>query len=179
MNLDKIKAALLASYETDGGINHLDGVNLPSQESVNAIARDCMHLLFPGYFEESRIAKKDVPALVDLLRNRSYAEIRQRMYDKEPGSPWWAACRAELDLRNGQQLGEASLALSRTSEKMRASVQHFEQLADTLHQATKDIADLLRGTQEAGRRLEIAIYVAIGVTLVQFFNLVFEIFRKH
>jgi len=48
-----------------------------------------------------------------------------------------------------------------------------------LHQATKDIADLLRGTQEAGRRLEIAIYVAIGVTLVQFFNLVFEIFRKH
>src|SRR5271156_562755 len=67
MNLDKIKAALLASYETDGGINHLDGVNLPSQESVNAIARDCMHLLFPGYFEESRLSKKDVPALVDRL----------------------------------------------------------------------------------------------------------------
>ena len=120
-----------------------------------------------------------VSALVDLLRNRSYVEIRQRMYDSLPGSPWWTACRAELDLRNGQQFGEASLAMSRTSEKMRASVQHFEQLADTLHQATKDIADLLRGTQEAGRRLEIAIYVAIGVTLVQFFNLVFEIFRKH
>ena len=67
MNLDKIKAALLASYETDGGINHLDGVNLPSQESVNAIARDCMHLLFPGYFEESRLSKKDVPGLVDTL----------------------------------------------------------------------------------------------------------------
>ena len=70
MNLDKIKAALLASYEADGGINHLDGVNLPSQESVNAIARDCMHLLFPGYFEESRLAKKDVPALVETLLGR-------------------------------------------------------------------------------------------------------------
>ena len=67
MKLDAIKAALLASYETDGGINHLDGVNLPSQESVNAIARECMHLLFPGYFEESRLAKKDVPGLVESL----------------------------------------------------------------------------------------------------------------
>jgi serine O-acetyltransferase len=67
MKLDAIKAALLASYETDGGINHLDGVNLPAQESVNAIARDCMHLLFPGYFEETRLAKKDVPQLVDSM----------------------------------------------------------------------------------------------------------------
>jgi hypothetical protein len=119
-----------------------------------------------------------VAALVELLRNRSYVEIRQRMYDSPPGSPWWTACRAELDLRNGQQFGEASLAMSRTSDKMRASLEHFEQLADTLHQSTKDVADLLRGTQEAGRRLEIAVYVTIGITLVQLFNLVFEIFRR-
>jgi serine O-acetyltransferase len=70
MKLDAIKAALLASYETDGGINHLDGVNLPSQESVNEIARECMHLLFPGYFEDRRLAKKDVPGLVDSLLDR-------------------------------------------------------------------------------------------------------------
>ena len=118
-------------------------------------------------------------ALVQLLRTRSYEEIRQRMYDSAPGSPWWAACRTELDLRNSQQLAEASLTMSRASEKMRASTQHFEQLAETLHQTANDIGDLLRGTQEAGRRLEIAIYVAIGVTLVQFFNLIFELFRKH
>ena len=129
--------------------------------------------------EDAQISDQQVPALVELLKNRSYAEIRQRMYDREPGSPWWTACRTELDLRNGQQFGEASLAMSRTAEKMRASVQHFEQLTDTLHQATKDVADLLRGAHEAGRRLEIAVYVAIGVTLVQFFNLIFEIFKKH
>lgn len=75
MKLDPIKAALLASYETDGGINHLDGVNLPSQESVNEIARDCMHLLFPGYFEETRLAKKDVPGLVDTLLKRIGARL--------------------------------------------------------------------------------------------------------
>ena len=128
---------------------------------------------------EQAQASEKVAALVEVLRNRSYVEIRQRMYDSPPGSPWWTACRAELDLRNGQQFGEAALAISRTSDKMRASLQHFEQLADTLNQSTKDVADLLRGTQEAGRRLEIAIYVAIGITLVQFFSLIFEIFRKH
>ncbi len=97
-----------------------------------------------------------VEALVQLLRSRSYEEIRQRMYDSAPGSAWWSACKVELELRNGQ----------------------LEQLADTLHEATRDIADLLRGTQEAGRRLEIAVYVTIGVTLVQLFNLIFEVFRK-
>jgi hypothetical protein len=117
-------------------------------------------------------------ALIQLLRTRSYEEIRMRMYDDAPGSPWWAACKAELDLRNGQQVGDASLGMSRVLEKMRGSIQHFEQLADTLCQTTNDIAALLRATQEAGRRLEIAVYVAIGVTIVQFFNLVFEVFRR-
>ena len=37
MQLDQIKQALLESYRSYGGINHLDGVNLPSQESVNQL----------------------------------------------------------------------------------------------------------------------------------------------
>jgi len=76
MKLDAIKAALLASYESDGGINHLDGVNLPAQESVNAIARECMHLLFPGFFEESRIAKKDLPGLAGTLLSQIGSRLR-------------------------------------------------------------------------------------------------------
>jgi len=61
---------------------------------------------------------------------------------------------------------------------MLASTQRFEQVADILQHTTNDVAELLRGTLQAGRRLEIAVYVAIGVTLVQFFNLIFEIFHK-
>lgn len=67
MHLDDIKQALLASYRSHGGINHLDGVNLPSQQSVNQLASDCMHLLFPGYFEESALTERDLPSLVDRL----------------------------------------------------------------------------------------------------------------
>ncbi|HZZ20108.1 MAG TPA: serine O-acetyltransferase EpsC [Opitutaceae bacterium] len=76
MNLEPIKAALLASYETDWGINHLDGVNLPAQDSVNEIARDCMHLFFPGYFEETRLAKKDVPDIVGTLLLKTGARLQ-------------------------------------------------------------------------------------------------------
>ncbi len=75
MEHDAIKKALLASYEVDGGINHLDGVNLPSQDSVNALARDLMHLLFPGYFESSAITRKDVPAMLD----RQLAHIERQL----------------------------------------------------------------------------------------------------
>jgi hypothetical protein len=132
----------------------------------------------PVFAEEPRTVE-NAQALVQLLRTRSYEEIRQRLYDDTPGSPWWSACKAELELRNGQQVADASLGMSRVVEKMRGSVQHFEQLADTLCQTTNDIAALLRATQEASRRLEIAVYVAIGVTIVQFFNLLFEVSRKH
>lgn len=65
MTHEEVKRALLESYETDGGINHLDGVNLPSQESVNQLARGFMHLLFPGYFENSALTKADIPAMLD------------------------------------------------------------------------------------------------------------------
>ena len=119
-----------------------------------------------------------VQALVQLLRTRSHEEIRQRMYDNPPGSPWWSACKIELEIRNGERMADASVATSRVLEKLRSSNQHFEQLAETLCQAVNEMSDRLRATQEAGRRLEIAVYVAIGITLVQLFNLVFEVFRK-
>ena len=65
MPLDKIKAALLESYEKYGGINHLDGVDLPSEESVHRLASDMMHLLFPGFFEQATLTKQDVPAVTE------------------------------------------------------------------------------------------------------------------
>lgn len=70
MHLDEIKQALLDSYRSHGGINHLDGINLPSQESVNQLASDCMHLLFPGYFEESGLTESELPAHVEKLLKR-------------------------------------------------------------------------------------------------------------
>lgn len=91
MTFDEIKRALLESYESDGGINHLDGVNLPSQESVNQLARDFMHLLFPGYFEESALTKKDVPRMLEAqlrqFESRLAAEIEKCLRFAEQPNP--------------------------------------------------------------------------------------------
>ena len=67
MHSDEIKRALLDSYARDGGINHLDEPNLPAQGAVSEIARGFIHLLFPGYFEKSGLAKADLPAWLDRL----------------------------------------------------------------------------------------------------------------
>ena len=75
MKSDAIKNALLESYARDGGINHLDGVNLPSQDTVSDLARNFMHVLFPGYFENTSLSKEDVPAWLDRL----LAKIEQRL----------------------------------------------------------------------------------------------------
>lgn len=81
MHLDDIKQALLASYRADGGINHLDGANLPSQESVNQLAADFMHLLFPGFFEETGLSAGALPAhtgrLLARVDSRLVAELEK------------------------------------------------------------------------------------------------------
>jgi len=70
MNLRDIKQALLDSYQRDGGINHVDGVNLPAQDSVQQLAADYMHLIFPGFFEETGLTKHELPAFLDRLLAR-------------------------------------------------------------------------------------------------------------
>ena len=83
MNLTPIKQALLDSYQKHGGINHLDGVNLPAQDSVQQLASAYMHLMFPGFFEATALTKKDVPAHVDhlltVLDRRLVAEIEKSL----------------------------------------------------------------------------------------------------
>jgi serine O-acetyltransferase len=50
--IDSIAQRLLASYEEVGGINHLDGTNLPSRDAMTAICGGLLGLLFPGFFTE-------------------------------------------------------------------------------------------------------------------------------
>ena len=92
--------------------------------------------------------------------------------------PWWMVASSEIGTCCPDGVGTSRFPISRVLDRLNASTEHFEQLSDTLHQATGEVKDLLRGTLQGGRRLEIAVYAAIGITLVQLFNLVFEVFSK-
>ena len=51
---------LLASYARVGGINHLDGKNLPSKTAIAGITVDLLRLLFPGFFEEKPLHSSEL-----------------------------------------------------------------------------------------------------------------------
>jgi serine O-acetyltransferase len=51
---------ILASYDQVGGINHLDGANLPSKTAIASIACDLLRLLFPGFFGEKPIHTSEI-----------------------------------------------------------------------------------------------------------------------
>jgi serine O-acetyltransferase len=46
---------LVDSFLQYGGINHLDGANLPSREAVVEITRDLLRLVFPGFYDKDPI----------------------------------------------------------------------------------------------------------------------------
>ncbi len=63
--LKSITAELLASYAGVGGINHLEGANLPSKCAVSTICQELLHLLFPGYFEAEAVTNQEIAALTE------------------------------------------------------------------------------------------------------------------
>src|SRR5262249_44132611 len=70
---------LIVSYAKVGGVNHLDGNNLPSKTAIASITVDLLRLLFPGFFDERTILsselKVEMVSLMDGLLGRFEDEI--------------------------------------------------------------------------------------------------------
>jgi serine O-acetyltransferase len=79
----KLTSELVASYARLGGINHLDGKNLPSKRAITAITQDLLRLLFPGFFDEKLIhsseIKTETTALLDSVLGKLEDEIRKSL----------------------------------------------------------------------------------------------------
>jgi serine O-acetyltransferase len=58
--LVEILEQTLRSYEEIGGINHLEGPNLPSRESLIRIVEDFESLLFPGFYDERPLDRSTI-----------------------------------------------------------------------------------------------------------------------
>ena len=84
----KLTNDLVASYARLGGINHLDGKNLPSKRAVTDITCDLLRLLFPGFFDEKLIhsseVKVETAALLDSVLGKLEDEIRKSLEYNPP-----------------------------------------------------------------------------------------------
>ncbi len=79
---------MLASYARVGGINHLDGKNLPSKSAICSITVDLLRLLFPGFFHDQIIhsseLKVETTALIDSVLGRLEDETYKSLEYRTP-----------------------------------------------------------------------------------------------
>jgi serine O-acetyltransferase len=84
----KLTNELVASYARVGGINHLDGKNLPSKRAITLIAQDLLRLLFPGFFGEKPVHSSEIKVqtaeLLDSVFGKLEDEIRKSLEYRPP-----------------------------------------------------------------------------------------------
>jgi len=71
---------LIASYARVGGINHLDGKNLPSKTAIAAITVDLLRLLFPGFFDEKSIHSSELRVKTANLMDSVVGRLEDEIY---------------------------------------------------------------------------------------------------
>src|SRR5664280_770319 len=88
LTVTQLTDRLIYSYDRLGGINHLDGQNLPSKHVIAGITMDLLRLLFPGFFDEKLIhsseIKVETTALLDTVLGRLEDEIRKSLEYRPP-----------------------------------------------------------------------------------------------
>jgi serine O-acetyltransferase len=86
--LTELTDRLVASYAQVGGINHLDGKNLPSKQAIAGITQELLRLLFPGFFEEKPLHSSEIKvvtaARLDAIVGPLEDEIRKALEYNPP-----------------------------------------------------------------------------------------------
>ncbi|MGD0405628.1 MAG: hypothetical protein ABSB10_03130, partial [Candidatus Bathyarchaeia archaeon] len=58
--LPKLVDSMMANYQTFGGMDHLEGRDLPSKKVVTEVLEDLFTILFPGYLGKAEITKANI-----------------------------------------------------------------------------------------------------------------------
>jgi serine O-acetyltransferase len=93
----------MASYARVGGINHLDGKNLPSKTAIASIACDLLRLLFPGFFDEMSIHSSQLKVETATLMDSALERLADEVYK----SLEYAAPEKKLDSRDSSRVAHA------------------------------------------------------------------------
>jgi serine O-acetyltransferase len=90
-DIGKITEAILSSYRTGGGMNNIDGSNLPSKPALATICEDLLQLLFPGFHDQEPIHSKDLSRVtahrIYSIEERLNEEVCKSLRLREPGCP--------------------------------------------------------------------------------------------
>src|SRR5437867_5166892 len=95
-SITQLTDQLLVSYAKVGGINHLDGKNLPSKSAISSITLDLLRLLFPGFFDERTIHSSELKAEVVGLMDSVSGRLQDEVYKSLEYWPPAGAAKKEL-----------------------------------------------------------------------------------
>ncbi len=73
--LPKLVDEMVANYEKFGGMDHLTGRDLPSQEVVVEVLEDLLTILFPGYLGKEEITKANIKYYLGTKLNSVYIRL--------------------------------------------------------------------------------------------------------
>ncbi len=90
-DLAKIVEQILSSYQTGGGMNNIDGSNLPSKPALATICEDLLQLLFPGFHDQEPIHSQHLRRVTQhrvlSVSDRLADEICKSLRLSEPSCP--------------------------------------------------------------------------------------------
>lgn len=76
----KIVDELLKSYQEAGGINNIDGANLPSKRAMPGICEDLLRVLFPGFFEEHALCSRETEMVISERMSGIFERLRLEIH---------------------------------------------------------------------------------------------------
>jgi serine O-acetyltransferase len=80
LTVTQLTDRLVASYAQAGGINHLDGKNLPSKRAIALITMDLLRLVFPGFFDEKLIHSSEIKTETAALLGAVLGSLEEEVY---------------------------------------------------------------------------------------------------
>ncbi len=90
-DLGKITEAILSSYRVGGGMNNIDGSNLPSKRAIATICEDLLQILFPGFHDQEPIHSAHLRRVtahrIYSVAERLMEEVCKSLRLREPGCP--------------------------------------------------------------------------------------------
>jgi serine O-acetyltransferase len=92
----KLVQSILESYRQFGGINHLDGVNLPSREAVAEILRDLLRIVFPGFYDRTAMHSDQAAFFVSQI----LTSIGERLRTEVQKSLEYGSAKSSSNQRN-------------------------------------------------------------------------------
>jgi serine O-acetyltransferase len=117
-SIHQITEEILDSYQRIGGINNIDGSNLPSKRAIATFCEDLLQVLFPGFHDQEPIHSHDLRRVtlhrIASMADRLKPEVCKSLRIREPDCP---------ELRADELLAEFLQALPGVRELLRTDVE--------------------------------------------------------